>query len=203
MIKIATIVVGVTTIVFFATIVVGVSTIVVDQDCDNCDWCYDNCGWCCDNCAWLRQFWKLQQLSSHQAYIPVINWYLLCYWFVVYLHGGWWFKGCGNACLTCGPWRTSADASSGGMMYIPFADDKALKAAEMKLKHPWTNSFSLFIWHSFHWSSFHWNLFCSLQKLLTAIQINCWQKAIQASSPDLMINIDQAYVSEHLHIFSG
>ena len=39
LIKIATIVVGVTTIVVFVTIVVGVATVVVD--CDNCEH-YDN-----------------------------------------------------------------------------------------------------------------------------------------------------------------
>ena len=172
---------------------IKIATIVADQDCDHC--------------GFLRQLWLIATIVniaiivSHQACIPVINWYLLCHWFVAEFRGGWWFKKCHMACLTCGPWRTSADASFGGMGYAPYAHGKALKAAEMKLKLPWTDSFSLFTCHSFHRSSFHSTLFCSLQKLLTAIQNNFWQKAIEAFSPNLMINIDQAYVSEDQHIF--
>ena len=71
---------------------------------------------------------------NSKAYISLIN----CYYVVMligYFGGGWWFSDCFRACLTCGPWK------DGGMLYHPYAEySGALKAAEMKLKLPWTNS---------------------------------------------------------------
>lgn len=55
-------------------------------------------------------------------------------------NGGWWFKQCYTACLTCGPYRSASSRKypfSDQMIYFPFTRQKVgLKSASMKVKLP-------------------------------------------------------------------